>query len=544
MAVPRRRRLLFRLTSCVVGCTIAVLLAEVALRALGIPDTNRLFLSAQTFAADEFTGDPDCFWRLAPRHPEANALGLRGPWWNGEKTGNELRILAVGDSCTFGFGVRWHETWGVQLERRLQTLHPDRVVTSGLAALPGYSTFQNHRLLERVLPSVRPDVVAFYCGAWNDFVPAAGASDAELAAQLAASRLLLLLRGLVRPDLEHFRQAFANGAVPHGRRVPEDAFVGHLTAMVAASRAAGAAVVLVAPSHPPDTTARYPGLAAYRDHVVAVAQRLQVPCVDLAAVSRDLDPTTGPPLPGHATACFLDWVHPAPNLHAALADRLAATLFPAVSPAVAPSTQALPPLSRTPDGATLLVAGGARGTGPLSRVWLGNRPSTAWIHDADLVATIPAAMPPGEHELQVVDAAGARTLGRYVVPPPPLAARHAGCDDQLARIAFSGNGEPGHIVLLWATHERAADACATPFGPFLLDAPAVRDKVAGVARFDLAAAGRHQTTVGADGSWTVTVPFRLEPGTAPRPVHAQALVFDAATLEGGLSALATIQDRP
>src|SRR5690606_24017420 len=150
----------------------------------GLPDTSRLFLSAEDFAAGAIRSDAECFWRLSARHPEANEHGLRGPWWEPRKTAAELRVLAVGDSCTFGWGVDWEHTWAVRLERLLQAALPDRVVRSGLLALPGYTVFQDHRLLRRLLPAAAPDVVVFYCGAWNDHVPAAGADDATRAGRL------------------------------------------------------------------------------------------------------------------------------------------------------------------------------------------------------------------------------------------------------------------------------------------------------------------------------------------------------------------------
>lgn len=537
---PLPRRWPHRLLSSLVGTGAALLLAELVLRSLGLPDTSRWFLSTETFAADTFVADPECFWRLSPKDPDSNAQGLRGPWWESTKAGNELRILAVGDSCTYGFGVDWQDAWAVQLERLVQAAHPDRLVRSALAGLPGYSTFQDRRLLARVLPDAQPDLVVFYCGAWNDFVPAAGTSDDDLGAQLSASRLGVLLGGLFRPGLDGYRTAFELGETPQAHRVSPDAFAQHLEAMVTVCRQRGACVAMVAPTHPATTLQRFAGLGEYRERVLALAERLQVPCIDLAAVCRQLDPTGAPPLPGHATACFLDWVHPAPNLHAALARALAAQLFPGGAP---PAT-ASPPLL-TADGQDLIVPGSGLARGPLHRVWLGDRNVPARFVGDDLCARVPHDLPPGEHVLQVVDGTGAHTLGRLVVPPLAMRAERTVRGDT-TELVFRGEGLPGRMVLLWATYERAHEAVATPFGAFALPVPAVRQPVAGVQRFDLAVTDRHQTTVDTHGAWsvTVTVPATAGAPAAPRQVFAQALLVDPRTLRGALTEVCSIADGP
>lgn len=531
----RRRPRLLLLATAFAATAVALLGLEVALRWLGIPDTNRLFLSAETLAKDMFVADPELFWKLSPTHAEGNAQGMRGPWWEGPKAANEVRIVGVGDSCTFGFGVAWHETWAVQLERIVQARQPDRVVRSALAALPGYSTFQDRRLLERVFDAAQPDVVAFYCGAWNDYVPAAGADDEQLARGLAASRVVWMLGSLFQPGLDHYRKAFANGEAPYGRRVPPDAFERNLGAMIARCRRGGATPLLIAPSHPASTTARFAGLAEYRDRVFALARRENVPCVDLADVCARLDPTGAPPIPGHTTACFLDWVHPAPNLHAALAQAVARELYPE---APAPTPPALLP-QLAADGGALRVRACVRGAGPPHRVWLGAVPARATIDGADLCVALPGEVAPGEHALQVVDDLGARTLGRLEVPAPALRASRRTASE----LVFEGEAVPGRLVWLWATYDRPAAAVATPFGPFVLPLPAVREPIAGVARFDLAAEGRLQAMVGADGKWSIVLPISADPNAQPRTVFAQALVIDATTLRGALTTVASMPDR-
>lgn len=516
-----------------IGTIVALLLAELALRVVGLPDTSRLFVSAQHFTPVEFVRDSECFWRLAPAHPEANAEGLRGPWWgDGAKAANEFRILAVGDSCTFGSGVAWEETWGVQLERSLQVAYPDRVVRVGLAALPGYTTFQNQRLLARLLPRARPDLVVFYCGAWNDFVPAVGANDDELARQLAFSRLLVLVRSLSLPPVDEIRAQFERGETPYGRRVPLAMFDALLTRMIEASRSSGAAVVTIAPSHPDSTIRKNPGLTEYRERVKALSVRLGVDCVDLASVVRQLDPTDAPPLPGNVSACFYDWVHPGANLHAALAREVAAKVAPAATAMPRQTTSNSRELSLR-DGRVALPTDEL--VAVPYRAWLGDRPVTVMVERGETTIALPATMPPGTHVLEIVGPSGARDVGRVLVPAPPLRASR-----REAQIVFSGATEAGRLVMLWTASRRAEPPIATPFGEFGVDVPDLREPLAGVHRFDLAAANRHHTEAGADGAWSITLPVAANVGPT---VFAQALVIDVATRRGQLTTVAAVDVR-
>lgn len=63
-----------------------------------------------------------------------NTLGFRDDEFSVEKPPGELRILAVGDSFTFGNGVRGEDTYAQQLERLLAARHPRvQVINAGFA---------------------------------------------------------------------------------------------------------------------------------------------------------------------------------------------------------------------------------------------------------------------------------------------------------------------------------------------------------------------------------------------------------------------------
>jgi hypothetical protein len=86
-----------------------------------------------------------------------NELGLRdGPV--GERT-EQFRVLALGDSFTFGFGVEASEAWPEQLEARLSAeIEPGsvRVINGGIAA---YGPEQIRLTFLELADALRPDLV-------------------------------------------------------------------------------------------------------------------------------------------------------------------------------------------------------------------------------------------------------------------------------------------------------------------------------------------------------------------------------------------------
>lgn len=96
-----------------------------------------------------------------------NAMGLRGALPAVPKPAGSVRVLAVGDSTTFGWGVNDDGTYVVQLEQRLKREFPGLpldVVNGGVGA---YDLKHAARLLRHLAPKLEPDVVlvGLY---WND----------------------------------------------------------------------------------------------------------------------------------------------------------------------------------------------------------------------------------------------------------------------------------------------------------------------------------------------------------------------------------------
>ncbi len=96
-----------------------------------------------------------------------NALGFRGRETTLEKPDGIFRILGMGDSFTFGTGVRREDTFLAVLERQLdQAVGPGRVEVLNLGVM-GYNTVQEEALLRQVGARYQPDLVVI-CFFLND----------------------------------------------------------------------------------------------------------------------------------------------------------------------------------------------------------------------------------------------------------------------------------------------------------------------------------------------------------------------------------------
>ena len=180
------------------GSSLVVVLGglELSLRALYPPPAR--FLYPQEF----YDFDPEIGYRLRPgqtafthdRLVQVNSLGLRNDEIVARTTPGRQRVLALGDSQTFGNGLDLADTWPKQLERMLEA--PGRTTWEVVnAGIPGTDTWQHEILLGRLLGNLNAHVVvlALYV---NDVVPRYNPRIDEAAAQTNTwrKRLAYLLK--------------------------------------------------------------------------------------------------------------------------------------------------------------------------------------------------------------------------------------------------------------------------------------------------------------------------------------------------------------
>ena len=172
--------------------------------------------------------DPVLFWKLKPNlrrqrvsgqvrdqlidfEVTTNSRGYRSPEVRSDR--ERFRVLALGNSCTFGLGVDDDETWPVRLEQALRrTVGPAAEVIN--AGVPGYTSYQGKKFLERAGLALSPDLVIITFG-FNDADVWSSRSDEqtgrllrmkELEGVLHKSRFYQVLVHLLRRDAEEERE--------------------------------------------------------------------------------------------------------------------------------------------------------------------------------------------------------------------------------------------------------------------------------------------------------------------------------------------------
>ena len=91
-----------------------------------------------------------------------NKDGLRGKDMPYEKEGNELRILALGNSCVFGYGVPEELVFSSELEKMLRLRYTQRKITVINGGMPGFSSVNSLHLLGVAGMKYNPDIIVAY----------------------------------------------------------------------------------------------------------------------------------------------------------------------------------------------------------------------------------------------------------------------------------------------------------------------------------------------------------------------------------------------
>ena len=228
--------------------------AELGLRGAGWPKVEAAFEHNSPF----WTADPD-LEDFPMNHGEENTTfpvttneeGLRVPLHAPDKPAGKHRIMTLGCSTTFGWGVADAESYPARLEALLRDKGRDdiEVINGGQ---PGYTSFQGRWLWDRTLKHYEPDVVLIgYVvqdarkAAYSDRSQAVLQQDARYLKDnlLYRSKVYLGLRNM----LGHVQvRAKERGAQDVGGeyRVPPSDYVDNLRALVSGIREAGATPIL------------------------------------------------------------------------------------------------------------------------------------------------------------------------------------------------------------------------------------------------------------------------------------------------------------
>ncbi len=176
---PHRYSLLVRLSAAVLSIIVFVAIAEAVVRIAGFDPffQNRFFVLNRALDYPEiFRKDHDLFWRMRPnrtvtssffigRTYRTNELGLHNPEITPK--GDRRRVVALGNSCTFGWGVATENGYVRRLE---ELLGPHYQVIN--AAVPGYTSLQGKRFYASDIRKLAPDIVTILF-AFNDHWAAA-----------------------------------------------------------------------------------------------------------------------------------------------------------------------------------------------------------------------------------------------------------------------------------------------------------------------------------------------------------------------------------
>ena len=245
------RRLAFSLIPLVVIFTVA----EVGLRIAGWPpDPTAAFEHNEPFwVTDPGLRDfPMLHKERGTTFPvSTNADGLRGPLVEREAAEGSWRVMAMGCSTTFGWGVADTETYPARLGQKLKEQgHSQVEVING--GQPGYTSFQGRWLWDRALRYYHPDVVLLGFvvqdarkAAYTDLSQAILQGDARflknnLLYRLRSYLMLRSLLGHVQIQAKERGQGDEGGAF----RVPPEHYIDNLKVLIHEIQAIGGTPVL------------------------------------------------------------------------------------------------------------------------------------------------------------------------------------------------------------------------------------------------------------------------------------------------------------
>jgi len=221
-----------------------------------------------------FSFIPSCRGNHSSTDVRTNAVGLRGPELRDD---GSIRVLALGDSCTWGWRVDEADAYPAVLQRLL-----DRRAGAGRfqvlnAGAPGYNSLQGVRYLADRGVTLRPGIIiAGFL--WNDAGPGQDAGEQLAETTPPAFAIAIHEFLLLHSHVYRWVQAWvsANEGPPsedrqRPHRVPPEQFEDNMRRIAELARDAGSRLVFI--------DWNVPAMAEYRERIGRVARDLDVPVV-------------------------------------------------------------------------------------------------------------------------------------------------------------------------------------------------------------------------------------------------------------------------
>jgi lysophospholipase L1-like esterase len=165
----RLKRWLQNLVLMAATFLLCFLVLEVALRIAGFGNIE--IYQADPLVYWRLKPNQDCFTKVDHKPVHVNSHGTRGPEFQPAKPANTIRILSLGDSKTFGWGLTEAESYSGLIEKMLQQqAGAGRRVEVINAGVNAWSYAQMHTYLREFGLKFQPDVVILAdANLWTQF---------------------------------------------------------------------------------------------------------------------------------------------------------------------------------------------------------------------------------------------------------------------------------------------------------------------------------------------------------------------------------------
>jgi len=283
---------------------------------------------------------PYWFWELRPSalvpgcgDEHINSAGFRGAEASVAPPTGITRVVALGDSSTFGMGVCGQSTYAAVLQ---QALPGYEVLNFGVI---GFSAFQGEKLFELRASRYRPNLVLAAFGAVDELLPALDydvdtkfkitsqvppwmVRSREMVAPLRIVQMFdrVLSRGVARTNdlaikTEGNWQRWNHGLPEYRRNQSVESFKRSLRGIADTARQESAVVLLILPPRRSTVETRWPWSMEYIAAIEQVARELNVATIDIRSAFRAV--------PNADADLFVDDYHPNPAGHHLYAEILA-----------------------------------------------------------------------------------------------------------------------------------------------------------------------------------------------------------------------------